>query len=166
MGRIRLYVTQSPRVQPEHVLDSQGMRIEIPFLRVFTFLRIGRRAHYTWEGLLDNGAPLTVIPRDHWRCFANDIEWLTPVQANPLSWLTRITGKTGGSCPCRVGRVEMMAFDLDRPRGHLAPVPVIALFEQQPSADDRILVGLHASILQGRRQTTDPDGREGWLEDR
>jgi hypothetical protein len=44
-------------------------------------------------------------------------------------------------------------------------VPVIALFEQLPSADDRILVGLHASVLQGRRQCTDPDLREAWLED-
>jgi hypothetical protein len=59
----------------------------------------------------------------------------------------------------------MTASDLEHPRQELAPVTVIALFEQQPSADDRILVGLHASILQGRRQVIDPDLREAWLED-
>jgi tetratricopeptide (TPR) repeat protein len=32
--------------------------------------------------------------------------------------------------------------------------------------DDRILVGLHGSILQGRRTFVDPDGRDAWLEDR
>jgi hypothetical protein len=121
---------------------------------------------YTWEGLFDSASPLTVVPRYHWRHFAQDIEWLRPVRTSPGSWLTSITGKTGGSCPCRVGRVEMTAFDLERPPQWLAPVHVIALFEQQPSSDDRILIGLHASILQGRRFAADPDGREAWLEDR
>jgi hypothetical protein len=152
-------------VLPEAVLDSQGMRIEIPCLRVSTLLRIGPRAAYVWDALIDNGAPLTVIPRCHLHHFRSDVEWLTPVRPDPGSWLTNVTGKTGGSCVCRVGRVEMSAFDLERPRQELAPVPVIALFEQQPSADDRILIGLHASILQGRRQITDPDRREAWLED-
>jgi hypothetical protein len=129
-------------------------------------LRIGQRARYPAEGVLDSAAPLTVIPRAHWLCFARDIEWLTPVSTSPNSWLRRITGKTGGAIACRVGRVEMTAFDLERPPQELAPVPVIALFEQQAGPDDRILVGLHASILQGRRQSTDPDLGEGCLEDR
>jgi hypothetical protein len=165
MGRIRLYIQQSLRVPSEDVLDSQGARIEIPFLRVFSLLRIGRGTRYVWEGVLDSGAPLTVVPHDHWQHFSRDIEWLAPVNTSPGSWLTRITGKTGGSCPCRVGRVEITAFDLERPRQKLAPVPVIALFEQQATVDDRILVGLHASILQGRRVIADPDWREAWLED-
>jgi hypothetical protein len=145
MGRIRLYVAQSLRVPAEEVLDSQGTRIELPFLRVFSMLRIGQRVSDTREGILDSAAPLTLIPQCHWQHFAQDIEWLTPVR--PISWLTSISGKTGGSSPCRVGRVEVTAFDLERPPRELAPVPVIALFEQQPGADDRIIVGVHASIL-------------------
>jgi hypothetical protein len=164
MGRIRLYVEQTLRTPAEDVLDSWGTRNTIPFLRVFALIQMGRTARYTWEGLLDGAAPLTVFPQQRWQHFRRDIEWLTPASTSPTSWLRQITGKTGGSCPCRVGRVEMTAFDLETPRQQLAPVPVIALFEQQPSADDRILIGLHASILQGRRQIVDPDLREGWLE--
>jgi hypothetical protein len=166
MGRIRLYIEQSLRTPPEDVLDSQGIRIEIPFLRVFCMLRIGHRARYVWEGILDNASPLMLFPLCHWQHFAQDIEWLTPVNTSPGSWLRGITGKTGGSSPCRVGRVEITAFDLERPQQELAPVPVIALFEQQPGADDRILVGLYGSVLQGRRAATDPDWRDAWLEDR
>ena len=166
MGRIRLYIQQSLRVQSEDVLDSQGIRIEIPFLR-----RVLLAPNWP-EGAIHPGrrprqrAPLTVFPRYHWQHFTGDIEWLTPVKSSSGLWLTNITGKTGGFCPCRVGRVEITAFDLERPRQQLAPVPVIALFEQQASSDDRILVGLHGSILQGRRVVADPDGREAWLEDR
>jgi hypothetical protein len=52
------------------------------------------------------------------------------------------------------------------PRQGLAPVSVIALFEQVDSGDDRILIGLHASILQRRRLHVDPNLPEGWIEDR
>lgn len=129
-------------------------------------VRIGKKTRYAWEAICDSGAPVTVIPHFHWRHFARDIEWLTLARPDPSSWLENITGRTGGSSVCRAGRVEMAAFDLENPRGYLAPVPVIALFEQQPSPDNRILIGLHASILQGRWQTTDVDGQEAWLEDR
>jgi hypothetical protein len=47
----------------------------------------------------------------------------------------------------------------------LPPVPVIAIFTQDKGKLDRILVGLHASILQGRRLTVDADRREAWLEE-
>jgi hypothetical protein len=166
MARIRLYVLQSPRTPAEEVVDAQGARILLPFLRTFSYLRIEGPTRYVHECVIDTGAPLTVFPHAHWQQFAADVEWLTVSGNQPRSWLTNLRGKTGGSCPCRVGRVLVTAFDLEHPRQELAPVQVIAQFELRASSDDRIIVGLHASILQGRKVTADPDGRDAWLEDR
>jgi hypothetical protein len=166
MARVRLAVIQSLRVQPQEVIDQQGVRIVLPFLRVNGVLRVGRRAHSPCDCIIDIGAPLTVIPRLHWRRFASDIEWLTTVPGSAQSWVTNVYGRTGGNAPCRIGRVEVVAVDVFQPSLTLASVPVIALFEQQLPVDDRILIGLHASILQRRRLHVDPDAAEGWIEDR
>jgi hypothetical protein len=107
-----------------------------------------------------------LFPWVHWQNFASDVEWLIPVGASAKSWLTQISGRTGGHSNCRVGRVEVVALDVNRISQHLPPVSVIAQFEEMPSGDDRILIGLHASILQNRYLHIDPDAREGWIEDR
>jgi hypothetical protein len=166
MARVDLLITQSLRTQAEEVVDSQGARTMIPFLRVFGLLRIGSRARYIHDCVIDTGAPLTLFPWLHWQHFASDVEWLSPVTTQPSSWLTNVSGRTGGSCPCRVGRVEVTALDVQRPVVEMGPVSVIAQFEQVPRSDDRILIGLHASILQRRRLDIDPDEPSAWLEDR
>ncbi len=166
MARIDVVVAQSLRTQPEDVVDSGGRTIVLPFLRVFGMLRVGSTAGYVCDCIIDNGAPLTVFPWRRWQHFANDVEWLTPVNTSGPTWLTRVFGRTGGHCPCRPGRVEVVAVDVRRPRRTLAPVPVIALFETIDTGDDRILVGLHGSILQRRYLHVDPDASEGWIEDR
>jgi hypothetical protein len=166
MARVGLLVAQSPRAQPQNVVDALGQPISVPLLRVFGMVRIGQRARYTWDCIIDIAAPLTLFPWVHWQNFASDVEWLTPVGASAQSWLTNVSGRTGGNCLCRVGRVEVTALDVRRPRRGLAPVSVIAQFEQDPNGDDRILIGLHASILQRRRLHVDPDLPEAWLEDR
>jgi hypothetical protein len=65
---------------------------------------------------------------------------------------------------CRIGRVTLTAFDLER--CCLAPVRVLGLFLHDLPQDDRPLIGLHASLLEGRRLTVEPDSRQVWLEDR
>src|SRR5262245_40872734 len=134
MARIRLHVAQSLRTQPQEVVDAQGTRITLPFLRVFGLLRIGRGTRYVHDCIIDIGAPLTVFPRSHWQHFARDVEWLSPVGASPGSWLTNVYGRTGGRGLCRVGRVDVGALDVFQPRQELASVPVIAQFEQTPAA--------------------------------
>jgi hypothetical protein len=166
MARIRLAVAESLRVQPEEVIDSKGQRILLPLLRVFGLLRIGRQARYPRDCIIDPGAPLTLFPLIHWQQFAGDVEWLKPTSTSPKSWLTNVRGRTGGSSSCRIGRVEVVAVDMFDSRQQLAPVWVIAQFEQYLNPDDRILVGLHASILQRRRLNVDPDLPDAWLEDR
>jgi hypothetical protein len=164
VARIRLYVEQSLRVAAQPVLDALGGQFSIPFLRVFSYIRVGMRQPYVQDCIIDIGAPLSVFPLYHWRKFASEIEWLTPTGG--ASWLTAFSGKTGGSSRCRPGRVLVAAFDRERPSNRLASVPIIALFEQTYTPDDRILIGLHASILTGRLFTLDEERREGWLEDR
>ena len=95
---------------------------------------------------------MSVFPRSRWLPFADEIQWLRVQTDRPDDcWLTRITGWTGGQAPCRVGRVAVQALDRERPSAELAFVDVIALFEQEPSNNDRILIGMHASIFQRRR---------------
>jgi hypothetical protein len=164
VARIRLYIEQSLRTE-EGVVYDQGAEVRVPFLRVFVNLRIGEQARYTRDAIVDIGAPLTVFPREQWQKFKDDIEWLTAPPSAP-SWLRSIAGRTGGSQACLVGRVSVVAFDLGSPPTFLPALKVLALFEREYSPDDRILIGLHASILQGRRLSADPDRREAWLEDR
>jgi hypothetical protein len=94
------------------------------------------------------------------------IEWLTPMNpAADRNWLVTLRGRTGGRSRCRLGRVSFQAGDLDRPPRLLPAVRVIAQFEQDVSEEDRMIIGLHASVLQSRRLIVSPDLQEGWLED-
>jgi hypothetical protein len=173
MARIRLYVRQHASAQEARVIEPGGAEIRLPVLRVIVHVRIGERALYPYDAIVDPGAPLTVVPEKHWRQFAADVEWLSPSPnyVNPR-WLTEIRGKTGGSCPCRVGRVVLAPFDLGepgRPMQFLPATRVIALFEQGQSGDDRMLVGLYSSVLEDRelrvRPTAQLGGWDAWLEE-
>jgi hypothetical protein len=167
VARIRLYVTQSLRTVAGTAVDEAGTTLVIPFLRVFVNLRIGSRTFHIRDAIVDTGSPLTVIPHVHWRHFEDEVEWLTlPTGQAAPPWLTGVARRADNAVSCRLGRVSMAAFDLEQPPRFLAPVSVLGLFEEQRGEDDRILVGLHGSILQGRRSFVDPDGRDGWIEDR
>jgi hypothetical protein len=166
MARVRLYLEQSLRTQEQVAVEPGGAEIRVPFLRVFANLLIGDTSRYVRDAVVDTAAPLTVIPREHWERFMADIEWLLPHPASQGTWLTRIFGRTGGAVVSRLGRVRVTVFDMERPPNSAAPVRVLAQFEEDYSSDDRIIVGLHTSILQGRRMLVDPERREGWLEDR
>jgi len=43
---------------------------------------------------------------------------------------------------------------------------VIAQFEEEEAADDRVIIGLHGGILEGRRLVVEPDAGQAWLEER
>jgi hypothetical protein len=55
--------------------------------------------------------------------------------------------------------------DMDHPPRKLSAVTVLAQVEEKQGPEDRIIVGLHASILQSRRMIVNPDGSDCWLED-
>ena len=57
MTRIRLYVEQSLRTREETVADNQGQQLRLPFLRLFSLIRIGGRPDAPQECLVDTGAP-------------------------------------------------------------------------------------------------------------
>jgi hypothetical protein len=117
------------------------------------------------DGLIDSGAPLSVFPEKHWKQFEHDIEWLTfPPGARPNPWWTTVSGATGGSLPCRLGRVALLPFDTERRQ--LPTVKVVAKFAEDSGLFARSLMGLAAGILVGRRVIADADLGEAWLEDR
>ncbi|MGH7223940.1 MAG: hypothetical protein ACRELF_11985, partial [Gemmataceae bacterium] len=97
--------------------------------------------------------------------FAEDIELLSPDDSSLDSWLTVITGKTGGERSCRIGRVVAEAFDLGPPLTFLPASTLLALFEETPNGDDQVLVGLHGGILAGRRLIVEADLGVGYLEE-
>ncbi len=167
MARIRIFVQQSLRTREQTVFDTQGNLIRVPFLRLSGLLMLGERTRLFTDSLIDTGAPLTIIPQAQWKRFEHDIEWLVlPPAAVQISWLTNVSGWAGGARRCRAGRVSMTALDLGPPRLDLPPVQAIALFAEDSQADDRIVVGLHAGILESRRLIVESDLRQAWLEER
>jgi hypothetical protein len=166
VGRVRLYLRQSPRAAPATVYDARGTAIALPFLRVFALIRVGTRTRHILDSIIDSGAPLTVFPLQVWQPFSREIEWLRPAaDRGSASWITHLQGRTGGHSACHVGRIFVEALDMERPPRVLRAVPVIAQFERYHHQDDRVIIGLHASILQSRRMIVVPDLSDAWLED-
>ena len=165
MARIRVYVRQSMRTSAGLARTGAGELVSVPFLRVYSLLRIGSQAKFAQDCIVDTGAPLTIFPLAQWKHFAGDIEWLSPADPSLDSWLTLITGKTGGERSCRIGRVVAEAFDMGPPPTFLPASTILALFEETPSGDDQIIAGLHGGILAGRRLIVEPDLGMGYLEE-
>jgi hypothetical protein len=164
---MRLYVQQSLRTTAETVFASPGVPLTVPFLRLMTMLRVGHQTRQVAESIIDTAAPLTVFPRKTWQQFAAEIEWLSlPAAQAKGSWLTNLRGRTGGRSQCRIGRVWVEAFDLERPQRFLPGVRIIAQFEEKEFPDERVITGLHGGILTGRRLVLEPDLRQAWIEER
>lgn len=166
MARIRVYVRQSPRTIAETVLDNSGGSIVLPFLRVYSVIRIGLRSRQVADCVIDTGAPLSVFPRQTWETIADEIEWLNlPSGRAKESWVVNLRGRTGGQSKCRIGRIFAELFDLERPQQFLPGDNIIAQFEEQRFPDDRIIIGLHGGILDHRRLILQPDLQGGWIEE-
>jgi hypothetical protein len=129
-------------------------------------LRIGHQARQIADGIIDTGAPLTVFPRLSWKRFARDIDWLKlPPERLPASWVTNLRGRTGGTSSCRIGRVFVEAFDVEGGPHFLPGNRIRAQFEEEETIEDRIILGIHGGILQGRRLIVEPDSRQAWIEE-
>lgn len=167
MARIRIYVAQSLCTTAESIFLAPGVPLTVPFLRPFTMLRLGLQTRQIAESIIDTGAPLTVFPRKVWQRFASEIEWLSlPAAQATVSWLTNLRGRTGGRSRCRIGRMWVEAFDLERPQRFLPALRIVAQFEEKEFPDERIITGLYGGILQGRRLILEPDLRQAWIEER
>jgi hypothetical protein len=81
------------------------------------------------------------------------------------SWLTKLRDRTGGRSDCRIGRVFVELFDLERPQQFLPFVSIVAQFEQQDYPDESIITGLHGGVLDGPRLILEPDLRQAWIEE-
>ncbi len=166
MARIRVYVRQSQRTSPETVFDASRTPIILPFLPLFALLRVGRKARHLADGIIDTGAPLSVFPHLSWKRFAGDIEWLTlPPERLSASWVANLSGRTGGTRRCRIGRVFLEAFDVEQGCQFLPGTRILAQFEEDETIDNRIILGLHGGILEGRRLIVEPDLRQAWIEE-
>jgi hypothetical protein len=147
-------------------VDKLGTPIVLPFLRLFTLLRIGQRARRLADGIIDTGAPLSVFPRLTWKQFAKDIDWLTkPSERRANSRVSNLRGRTGGTSRCRIGRVFLEAFDLEKGCRFLPGALILAQFEEEETIDDRIILGIHGGILERRRLIVEPDLRQAWIEE-
>lgn len=167
MARIRIYVRQSLRTPAETIFIAHGVSLTVPFLRLNTMLRVGLQARQAVESIIDTGAPLTVFPRKVWQRIASEIEWLPlPAAQAAVSWLTNLTGRTGGRSRCRIGRVWVEACDLGRPQRFLPAVRVLAQFEEKEFPDERVITGLYGGILEGRWLVLESNLRQAWLEER
>ncbi len=167
MARMQVYVRQSLQTAAETVFAAPGVPLTIPFLRLFTILRVGLQSRQVEQSIIDTCAPLTVFPRKAWRRFASEIEWLAlPAARATESWLTNLRGRTGGRSRCRIGRVWVEAFDLERPQRFLPGVRILAQFEEKELPDERVITGLYGGILEGRRLIVEPDLQQAWIEDR
>jgi hypothetical protein len=164
---IRVYIRQSQRTSPETVFDAKQTPIALPFLRLFVLLRIGRLARQLADGIIDTGAPLSVFPRLTWKSFASEIDWLTlPPQRYSRSWVANLSGRTGGTSRCRIGRVFLEAYDVESGCHFLPGAFILAQFEEDETIDNRVILGLHGGILEGRRLIVEPDLRQAWIEER
>jgi hypothetical protein len=167
VARMRVYVRQSPQTPAETVLAAPGVPLTGPFLRLFTILRVGLQARQVEQSIIDTGAPRTVFPRKAWRQFTSEIEWLSlPAAQATASWLTNLRGRTGDKSRCRIGRVWVEAFDLQRPQRFLPGARILAQFEEKELPDERVITGLYGGILEGRRLIVEPDLRQAWIESR
>jgi len=130
-------------------------------------MRIGRHTRRLVDGIIDTGAPLTVFPRLTWKHFARDIEWLElPPEKLSSYWVGNLRGRTGGTSRCRIGRVFLEAFDVESGCRFLPVTSILAQFEEDETTDDRVIMGLHGGVLEGRRLIVETDFRQAWIEER
>jgi hypothetical protein len=149
-------------VDEQQVADRAGP-LTVPHTRLTALLYLAD-SHKPCDGLVDVGAPLSIVPESIWREFAADIEWLAvPPHAETRSWIRTVSGYTGGSIPCRLGRVSVRFFDL---HGALLPAtPIVAKFaSDNGTLPRRLLLGLWGGILSGRKLVVDDTLRQAWLE--
>ena len=160
MKSVRLTFLGTHRQQ---VVTASGELVELILLRLSALLRIGSEQR-AFDGLFDSGSALTIFPERVWRKFERDIEWLTfPSGATPAAWWISVSGLTGGSTPCRIGRIPVTVVD-DVGRT-LSPVPVLAKFAEDVGTFPRILLGLYGGVLQGRRLLVNSDESASWIQE-
>jgi hypothetical protein len=141
VAKVRLFCLDTDR---QDFLDANGATIGLIYLRLSTMLRIGPSG-YLCDGLVDTGSAFSVFPE--------------------LIWRRTASGLTGGTFPCRVGRIAVTVFDLQR--NEISNVPVIGKFlNDGGKLRPRALVGLGFGLFDQRVLHIDIDGRDAWLEDR
>src|SRR5262245_23850524 len=102
------------RTHRQAVATQDGQTLEVWRERVKALLVIGRRSQRIRESLVDTGAVLTVFPRSVWTEFEGEIDWVdVKSETKRRDWTKSITGLSGGSVPCRLGRVQMRIVDLE-----------------------------------------------------
>jgi hypothetical protein len=119
-----------------------------------------------WDGLIDTGAMLTVIPQRIWQRHEARIEWLEPTDSS-LSleecW-THVSGLSGGGIPSRLGKAPLTFLDPVHKR-RLPLGTVVAKFALDGGALPRALLGLCGGVFEGRRLVVEIDRERAWIEE-
>jgi len=117
------------------------------------------------EGLIDTGAPLSVLPQSVWGPIAPKIEWLSELHdANLPIWLKNAGGLTGGLIPCRVGHIVISLSD--EFRRQLGPkIGLIAKFAfDERRLCHRMLVGLFGAPMEFGFHWTGGSDPSAWMD--
>jgi hypothetical protein len=156
MARISLIIMKK---DPGVVLDG-GRPVTLELVRLVAIAHISRR-QISVDGLIDTGSPLTVFPESVWRYFEDEIQWFRR-DGTAVEWLDTVAGYTGGSFPCRLGRIGVRLIDLDC--NGLDQTVVIGKFaEDRGVLPRRVLWGLAGGVLVGRRLSVEIEGNGAWL---
>jgi hypothetical protein len=128
---------------------------------------VGHNRHRV-EGIVDTGAPFTVIPPSIWERVTEHLEWLSDAADESLPrWLRFGIGYTGGEVPCRMARLPCGVIDIS-PRFVSGPTMVVAkclLPQDRVKLKHCLLIGLQHSLSADRVLQYDATHREAALLD-
>ena len=150
------------------VMDQDGPRF-VTADRVKTYFRLPGVG--TWHsGLIDTGAPLTVLPEEIWFPHRHAIEWVSAPSGQSLpGWLRSVSGLSGGQFICEPGLIDVVFFDSEL---HcLPPRRILAKCVRDGGRLRDSLIGLGGHVLEGCRleieysQSVDAETLKGqaWL---
>jgi len=160
----RVEVIVFEKEKPHPFQDPAGGQVHIPLLRLMTFVYCGSDRTLR-EAAIDTCAPLSVFPETVWTAFRNDIRWFANLPGPVLpSWLSHVRGFGGTGFACRIGSVPVVTVGVGNTR--LPAVDLLAYFLLDGGQTNRILMGLHGGILEGRRLVVEPDLRQAYIEER
>ncbi len=155
--RIRLNILSSD--ESLAVCDDDEYLIKAD--RLTSLFRLPSRV--TWyDGLIDTGAMMTVLPQSIWSQHESAINWVkAPDNQQFPDWLCKVSGLTGGGFNCRVGVIAFQFCDVYLRR--LPPTNIFVKCAEDHGHLKRTLIGLGGRTFEARRLEIDYSANDAWL---
>ncbi len=155
--RIRLNILSSD--ESLAVSDEGEHRIKSD--RLTSLFRLPSRV--TWyDGLIDTGAMMTVLPQSIWSQHESAIRWMKAPDGQQFpDWLCKVSGLTGGAFHCRIGVIEFHFCDVYL--RHLPPSKIFVKCAEDQGQLKRTLIGLGGRTFEARRLEVDYSANDAWL---